>query len=99
MGRRSSLLLNRVSQYSIYGQMPRVPLVVEPLHPHREHGCNGSDHNVESADKSILWMELLPIVLAAAVWGRVGQKLRVMVHCDNMGTVAVVNSGYSKVVQ
>jgi len=25
-------------------------------------------------------------------------EVRVMVHCDNMGTVAVVNSGYSKVV-
>jgi len=52
---------------------------------------------VESVDESILWMELSPIVLAAAIWGRLWQKLRIMVHCDNMGTVAVVNAGYSKV--
>ena len=44
-----------------------------------------------------MWMELFPIVLAAAVWGRRWQELRVIVHCDNMGTAAVVNSGYSKV--
>jgi len=41
-------------------------------------------------------MELFPIVLATAVWGKCWEELKVIVHCDNMGTVAVVNSGYSK---
>jgi len=41
-------------------------------------------------------MELFPIVLATAVWGKHWTELNVIAHCDNMGTVAVVNSGYSK---
>ena len=49
-----------------------------------------------SRSQSILWKELVPIVLACAVWAKHWQGLSVMVHCDNMGTVAVVNSGYSR---
>ena len=45
---------------------------------------------------SITWMELLPIVLACAVWGHYWQGQRVIVNCDNTGAVAVANSGYSK---
>ena len=50
----------------------------------------------EMAEESITAKELLPIVLACAVWGRrwVGQVVRV--SCDNTGTVAVVNLGYSR---
>ena len=50
---------------------------------------------IEGVD-SISWMELLPIVLACAVWGRSWQGQRVMVYCDNMGAVAIANLGYSK---
>ena len=50
-------------------------------------------------DKSITFLELLPIVLACAVWGRRWAKSSVFAHCDNQGAVAVVNSGYSKVPQ
>ena len=49
-----------------------------------------------SRSQSILWKELVPIVLACTVWAKHWQGLSVMVHCDNMGTVAVVNSGYSR---
>ena len=50
-------------------------------------------------DESITLKELLPIILACAVWGKSLNNGRVTVHCDNLGTVAVVNSGYSKVPQ
>ena len=49
--------------------------------------------------KSITLKELLPIILACAVWGKGSNNVRVTVHCDNLGTVALVNSGYSKVPQ
>lgn len=45
---------------------------------------------------SITWMELLPIVLASAVWGPEWHGQSVLVYCDNTGAVAVANSGYSK---
>ena len=57
---------------------------------------NCTPDGAESVEESILWMELFPIVLATAVWGRRWEELNVIIHCDNMGTVAVVNSGYSK---
>lgn len=47
--------------------------------------------------ESITLKELVPIVLACAVWGPEFANSSVVVHCDNMGAVAVVNSGYSKV--
>jgi len=50
----------------------------------------------QSVEESTLWMELFPIVLATAVWGKCWTELNVIVHCDNMGTVAVVKPGYSK---
>ena len=46
--------------------------------------------------QSILWKELVPIVLACAIWVKHWQGLSVMIHCDNMGIVAVVNSGYRR---
>ena len=58
----------------------------------------GSGGN-ELEEASITWKELMPIVLAAAVWRPQWRELNVIVRCDNMGAVAVVNSGYSKVPQ
>ena len=49
-------------------------------------------------DQSITWMELLPIVLASAIWGPELRGQKVCVHCDNTGAVAVVNSGYSRIL-
>lgn len=46
---------------------------------------------------SITCKELLPIVLACAVWGAHWANREVCVQCDNQGAVACVNSGYSKV--
>ena len=37
----------------------------------------------------------LPIVLACALWGGRWTNQLVKVHCDNLGVVALVNSGYS----
>ena len=47
----------------------------------------------------ISWMELLPIVLASAVWGPEWRGQRIMVHCDNTGAETVANSGYSRAPQ
>ena len=52
---------------------------------------------VRLRDESIALKELLPIVIACAVWGRLWKDSAVVVHCDNMGVVAIVNSGYSRV--
>ncbi len=48
-------------------------------------------------EESITLKELLPVVLACAVWGDLWRAKFVHVHCDNLGVVAVVNSGYSRV--
>ena len=50
-------------------------------------------------EESILLQELIPIILACAIWGPRWQGSLVVVHCDNMGAVSVVNTGYSKVPQ
>jgi len=57
------------------------------------------DDRKESSNRGvdgITWMELLPIVLACAVWGHAWHGQRVIVNCDNTGAVAVANSGYSR---
>ena len=50
-------------------------------------------------DASIMLKELLPVVLACAVWGPMWANSSVLIHCDNLGAVSVINSGYSKVPQ
>ena len=50
-------------------------------------------------EESILLKELLPVVLACSVWGPSWRGSAVTFHCDNMGAVAVINSGYSRVPQ
>ena len=40
--------------------------------------------------------ELVPIVMACVVWGRVWKGQVVQVHSDNEAVVSVLNSGYSK---
>ena len=58
-----------------------------------------SDKLLHLRGESITLKELLPIVLACAVWGYKFQNTCVIVHCDNLGTVTLVNSGYSRVSQ
>ena len=45
---------------------------------------------------SIAFLELVPIVVAAHLWGRAWFRLRVQFLCDNMAIVSVLNSGTSK---
>ena len=47
-------------------------------------------------EECITLQELLPIVMACAIWGNQWRGSTVTVHCDNTGAVAVVNSGYSR---
>ena len=61
-----------------------------------EHGLAAEIHLRE---EKITFKELLPIALACAVWAKDFCCLCVTVHCDNLGTVAMVNSGYSRETQ
>jgi hypothetical protein len=45
---------------------------------------------------SIAFLELVPIVVAAHLWGHAWSRLRVQFLCDNMAIVNVLNSGTSK---
>ena len=40
--------------------------------------------------------ELIPILIAAVVWGEAWQGCRIKAHCDNSAVVAVINSRYCK---
>ena len=42
---------------------------------------------------SIAVKELLPIVMACAIWGRAWRRQAVLAHCDNQAVVEVINSG------
>ena len=57
------------------------------------------EHDLQLKEQSITFKEIVPIVLACAVWGPAWANKSVTVHCDNEGAVAVVNSGYSWVAQ
>ena len=46
--------------------------------------------------KHITIKELIPIVLAAALWDKRWSGKSVRVQCDNAAVVAVINSGSSK---
>ncbi len=47
-------------------------------------------------EKSIAIKELLPVVLACAIWGPMWQDTSVLLHCDNEAVVEVLNAGCSK---
>ncbi len=51
---------------------------------------------VYSSGRLIAPKELLPILLAVAVWGPQWRGRQIVCHCDNMAVVAVVISGYSR---
>ena len=54
-------------------------------------------HELKLKQESITFKEIVPIVIACAVWGPAWATKSVTVHCDNEGAVAVVNSGYSRI--
>ena len=47
-------------------------------------------------DVHITIKELLPIVLACAIWGKYWKGQRLVCYCDNAVVVAIINSGSSK---
>lgn len=78
----------------LWGSVPHFPvIVVVPMAPAFQTG------DLQLHEESILLQQLLHIVLACAVWGPEWRGSSVTMHCDNMGAVAAVNSGYSKVPQ
>ena len=88
----------------MFGQMPWAASAVEQSIPLHRRGCscvgqNRPHRGWQLYKQSILLQELLPIILACAVWGPGRQDSSVVVNCDNLGMVAVVNTGYSKVLQ
>ncbi|KAK6178270.1 hypothetical protein SNE40_013075 [Patella caerulea] len=55
------------------------------------------DLNLGQDDMSIAFMELVPIVTCATIWGHnMWAKKRILFHCDNMATVGIINKERSK---
>ncbi len=48
-----------------------------------------------TGDMSIALQELYPIVVAAILWGHKWSRKRIMLHCDNMAVVYIINKGRS----
>ena len=46
--------------------------------------------------KSISVKEMIPIIIAGAIWGRAWKGKLIICHCDNQSVVAVINSRYSR---
>jgi hypothetical protein len=70
-------------------------------------GCNSTPCTPPGSATAIQWggcwkdihitiKELLPIVVASALWGREWSRKQVFFYCDNAAVVAIVNSGWSK---
>ena len=45
---------------------------------------------------SIAFMELVPIVVSVVLWQDSWLKKRIVFHCDNAATVAIISKGRSK---
>jgi hypothetical protein len=45
---------------------------------------------------SIIWRELYAIVKAISTWGNELANKRILMYCDNMAVVYIVNSGTSR---
>ena len=50
----------------------------------------------EFATRSIAVKELVPIVMACIVWGKIWRQQNVLAHCDNQAVVEVINTGSCK---
>lgn len=48
---------------------------------------------------SMAFLELYPIVVAALLWGSEWKCKKILFHCDNEGTVSIVNKGRSKCLE
>lgn len=51
-------------------------------------------NNVDN-DMSIALQELYPIVISAILWGHDWARKRILLHCDNMSVVYIINKGRS----
>ena len=61
---------------------------------HVEHFSETNDSNLKNGHISI--KELVPITVAAAIWGPEWSTRITEVKCDNAAVVAVLNSGSSR---
>ena len=51
----------------------------------------------EGMDKAnITRKELIPIILAVAIWGHEWSRKTIVAQCDNLAVVEVLNRGYSR---
>ena len=53
---------------------------------------------MEIQDASVMVKELLPIILACAVWGPIWCCSSMMIHCDNATAITVINLGVLKIM-
>jgi hypothetical protein len=51
--------------------------------------------NLPDSMKSTALLEIIPIVIAAAIWGSRWERKRILLFCDNQATVNIVNKGRS----
>lgn len=51
----------------------------------------------EDTQVSMAFRELYPIVVSAMLWGHMWKRKRIVFHCDNLGTVQIIQKGRSKV--
>ena len=52
--------------------------------------------NTNLLSKSIAVKEMIPIIIAAAIWGKLLRGKLVICHCDNQSVVAVIKARYSR---
>ena len=85
---------------------PKRPNVVIPLDRAGRWGCGAYPEEGDCSiqykwqedivEANIKVKELLPIVMACAMWGREWTVCTVLAQCDNEAVVADINGGYSK---
>ena len=61
-----------------------------------EHFSETNGSNLKNGHISIIDKELVPITVAAAIWGPEWSTRIIEVKCDNAAVVAVLNSGSSR---
>ena len=56
----------------------------------------GRGAKLAKLDIAKAFMEFLPIIMAAVVWGKYWKGLTIQCNCDNQSVVCIINSGTSK---
>ena len=52
--------------------------------------------NTNLLSKSIAVKEMVPIIIAAAIWGKLWRGKLIICHCDNQSIVVVIKARYSR---